>query len=197
MKQFVIVLIAVLVGGFLALLAYDRFIVAPRAAEAAEVAEVADRQREQVAPQMREARREARAIADEVEASVQRSLDNAREGMAAQAKDMDRRGLILDAVQRATMFRVALTEYYQANGRWPLDADDAGLPSPEEMRGGAVRSVELGRNGVVTIALDPTFQPDSRIVLEPRANAASGLVDWRCRVSGDPALKQSLPRCEG
>ncbi len=196
MKQFILTLIAVLVGGFLALLAYDRFVVAPRDAEAARDA-ASERERQRIAPDMREAQQQAREIADDVEASVQRSLDSAREGMDAQAKEMDRRGLILDAVQRATMFRVALTEFHQTNGRWPVDADDAGLPAPEEMRGGAVRSVEIGRGGTVTIALDATFAPDSRIVLEPRVAEAGGRIDWRCRVSGDRLLKQALPRCEG
>lgn len=196
MKQFILTLIAVLVGGFLALLAYDRFVVAPREAEAMRDA-AAERERQRVEPDMREAQQQAREIAGEVEASVQRSLDRAREGLDAQAKEVDRRGLILDAVQRATMFRVALTEFHQTNGRWPVDADDAGLPAPEEMRGGAVRSVEIGRGGTVTIALDANFAPDSRIVLEPRVAEVGGLIDWRCRVSGDLLLKQTLPRCEG
>jgi hypothetical protein len=196
MKQFILTLIAVLVGGFLALLAYDRFVVAPREAEAVRVA-AAERERQRVEPDLRQAQQQAREIAGEVEASVERSLDRAREGLDAQAKEVDRRGLILDAVQRATMFRVALTEFHQTNGRWPVDADDAGLPAPEEMRGGAVRSVEIGRGGTVTIALDANFAPDSRIVLEPRVAEAGGHIDWRCRVSGDRLLKQTLPRCEG
>ena len=196
MKQFILTLIAVLVGGFLALLAYDRFVVAPREAEAMRVA-AAERERQRVEPDLRQAQQQAREIAGEVEASVERSLDRAREGLDAQAKEVDRRGLILDAVQRATMFRVALTEFHQTNGRWPVDADDAGLPAPEEMRGGAVRSVEIGRGGTVTIALDANFAPDSRIVLEPRVAEAGGHIDWRCRVSGDRLLKQTLPRCEG
>jgi hypothetical protein len=195
MRQFILTLIAVLVGGFLALLAYDRFVVAPRAAEAARAA-ANDRERQRAEPDMRKAQ-QARDIAGDVEASVQRSLDNAREGLDAQAKEMDRRSLILDAVQRATMFRVALTEFHHTNGRWPVDADDAGLPAPEEMRGGAVRSVEIGRGGTVTIALDANFAPDSRIVLEPRVAEAGDRIDWRCRVSGDRLLKQTLPRCEG
>jgi hypothetical protein len=196
MKQFILTLIAVLVGGFLALLAYDRFVVAPREAEAVRAA-AAERERQRVEPDLREAQQQAREIAGEVEASVERSLGRAREGLDAQAKDIDRRGLILDAVQRATMFRVALTEFHQTNGRWPVDADDAGLPAPEEMRGGAVRSVEIGRGGTVTIALDANFAPDSRIVLEPRVAEAGGHIDWRCRVSGDRLLKQALPRCQG
>lgn len=190
MKQFVITLIAVLVGGFLALLGYDRLVVQPREAAAAKAA----------APQearidLQQARTEAKQVADEVEASVQRSVQGARTAMDAQAMDMDRRALVLDAASRVTMFRVALTEYYQTNGRWPRDADEADLPAPTEIRGGAVREITLGAEGVVTVTLDERFPAGSRIVLRPTANAAAGTVDWACEVKGD-GLKQSLPRCK-
>lgn len=191
MKQFVLTLLAVLIGGFLALLGYDHFIVKPRETEAARAAGVAP-----VPVDLSRARSEAKAVANEVEASVQRSVETARASMAAEAQAMDRREMVSDAVRRATMFRVSLTEYYQTNGRWPADADEAGLPSPEEMRGGAVRAVSLGKQGRVSIALDDHFAPGSTIVLEPVSDAM-GTIDWRCRVEGDPALKQSLPRCEG
>lgn len=198
MKQFVLTLVAVLVGGFLALLGYDQFVVKPREAEAAR-ADAAEREadRTAVAPDLAQARGEAQSIAAEVEASLERSVEKARSGMDAQARDMDRRALLTDAVQRATMFRVSLTEYYQTNGRWPQDADEAGLPSPEEMRGGAVRTVTVGAQGVVIIALDDTFGAGSEIRLRPQVSDAAGMVDWRCEVKGDAALKQSLPRCQG
>lgn len=201
MKQFILTLVAVLIGGFLALLGYDRFIVKPREAAAtakaqaeaeALVAAHATAQRD-----LGKARSEARAVAAEVEASVQRSVENARQTMDAQAAEMNQRGLVADAVQRATMFRVSLTEYYQANGRWPSDADEAGLPAPSEMRGGAVRTVAIGAQGAVTIVLDDRFAAGSVIVLKPDANAASGIVDWNCEVKGDPALKEAMPRCKG
>lgn len=198
MKQFALTLVAVLVGGFLALLGYDRFVVKPREAETAR-AEAAEREadRVRVAPDLAQARGEAQSIAAEVEASLQRSVDKARNGMDAQAREMDRRALLTDAVQRATMFRVSLTEYYQTNGRWPQSADEAGLPLPEEMRGGAVRSVTIGVQGQVIIALDDTFGAGSEIRLKPRMNDDAGIADWRCEVKGDPALKQALPRCQG
>lgn len=198
MKQFVLTLVAVLVGGFLALLGYDHFVVKPREAEAAR-ADAAEREadRTAVAPDLAQARGEAQGIAAEVEASLERSVEKARSGMDAQTREMERRALLTDAVQRATMFRVSLTEYYQANGRWPQDADEAGLPSPDEMRGGAVRAVTLGAEGVVVIALDDTFGAGSEIRLRPQVKDAAGMVDWRCEVKGDPTLKQSLPRCQG
>jgi hypothetical protein len=198
MKQFVLTLIAVLIGGFLALLGYDRFIVQPREAAATKAEAAAKAQTAPPNPQLDlgRARAEAQQVADEVEASVQRSVDGARQTMDAQAKLMDRRALIAEAASRATMFRVSLTEYYQSNGRWPRDADEAGLPAPTEMRGGAVREIRLGEQGVVTVKMDERFPEGSAIVLRPAANAASGMVDWTCEVKGDE-LKQSLPRCKG
>lgn len=198
MKQFILTLAAVLIGGFVALLGYDHFVVKPREAAAAKV-EAAALAQAQAKSQLDlgRARSEAKSVAAEVEASVQRSVDNARQTMDAQAAEMNQRALVSDAVQRASMFRVALTEYYQANGRWPTDADEAGLPSPSEMRGGAVRTVTLGAQGAVTIALDDRFGAGSVVVLKPDANAASGIVDWNCEVKGDRALKLAMPRCKG
>lgn len=191
MKQFLLTLAAVLIGGFLALLAYDRFIVQPRQVDTADdVAGAAQ-------VDLGKARAEAREVAAEVEASVQRSVDSARETMAAQASEMDRRALIADAVQRVTMFRVALTEYHMTNARWPQDAEEAGLPPPADMRGGAVRAVTVGGQGVVTVALDERFGKDGAIILRPTANAATGQIEWACEVTGDDEIQRALPRCKG
>ena len=196
MKQFVITLIAVFVGGFLALLGYDRFVVQPREVVAAETVTKA-----QTLPgaqvDLDRARADAQQVAAEVEASVQRSVDGAREAMDAQATERDRRALVADAASRATMFRVSLTEYYQSNGRWPRDADEAGLPAPSEMRGGGVREITLGAQGMVTVTMDERFAAGSAMVLRPSADAASGMVEWACEVKGDHVLKQSMPRCKG
>lgn len=194
MKQFLLTLVAVLIGGFLALLGYDRFIVQPRQAERADPAGDAAAAAQ---VDLGKARAEAREVAAEVEASVQRSVDSARETMAAQASEMDRRALIADAVQRVTMFRVALTEYHMTNGRWPQDAEDAGLPPPADMQGGAVRAVTVGGQGVVTVALDERFGKDGAIVLRPTANAATGQVEWACETRGDDEIRRALPRCKG
>jgi hypothetical protein len=194
MKNFLIVLLAVLIGGFLALLGYDRLVVQPRAAAVAKAA--AKAQMPDAKLDLQQARTEAKQVADEVEASVQRSVQGARDAMDVQAKDMDRRALVLEAASRATMFRVALTEYYQTNGRWPRDADEAGLPAPTEVSGGGVREITLSAKGVVTVTLDEHFPAGSTIVLRPTANAASGMIDWSCEINGD-GLKQSLPRCKG
>ncbi len=200
MKQFLLTLAAVLIGGFLALLAYDQFIVKPREAAAmASAAAAAPSAGPLPAPapvDLSQARSEARQVAAEVEASVQRSVDSARDAMDAQAKEADRRSLIAGAVSQATMFRVTLTEYYQSNGAWPRTAEDAGLPPSEDTRGPGVAGIALGERGAVVVTLDDTLASGSKIVLRPSVNTATGMVDWRCELKGDPSLKAMLPRCE-
>lgn len=186
MKQFVVTLLAVLVGGFLALLAYDRFIVTPRGTAAAPAAADAAPAASSIAMPSTSTPPVAPPPPSTVD--LPPLADTA-------ISDSERAALIMDAVRRATMYRVALTEYYQTNGRWPQDADEAGLPSPEEARGGAVQAVELDRHGVVTVRLDGRFGRDGTLVLRPTANGATGTIDWRCEVQGGPDLKKTLPRC--
>lgn len=194
MKQFLITLAAVLIGGFLALLGYDQFVVKPREAAAAK-AEDAERKAETVPVDLTQAQKDARNVAAELESSVQRSVQSAEEALQAQAKTMDRRSLAIDAVSRATMFRVAMTEYYQTNGAWPRTAEDAGLPPPEDTRSPAVASIAIGDAGAVVVTLDRALAENSRIVLRPEPKEAMGMVDWRCELKGDASLKAFLPRC--
>jgi hypothetical protein len=199
MKQFWLTLAAVAIGGFLALLGYDRFVLKPREAARstqAALAPAAAPKAEPVQADVSKAREEAKQVADEVDASVQRSVDKVRDVMEAQADDMNRRASIGSAVSRATMFRVTLTEYYQSNGRWPRTADDASLPSPEEMRGNGVDGVELGHGGAVIVHLDKSLSANGRIALRPKASADTDIVDWRCEIERDAGLKPFLPHCE-
>lgn len=185
MKQFIVTLLAVLIGGFLALLAYDRFVVRPR-----EIAPAAS------APVPQAPTVEVPAPSVAVPLSSPAPADDAPAVSDAPAiTDNERAALVMDAVRRATMFRVALTEYHQTNGRWPRDADEAGLPAPEETRGGAVRAIELGPQGTVTVRLDHRFGSGGAILLKPDAQGATGAQGWRCEVRGDAALRKALPRC--
>lgn len=206
MKQFVATLIAVLVGGFLALLGYDYVIVQPREQAASEAAAArialagdshvqASSEPATAMVDLTQARSDAQQVAAEVEASVQRSVAGAREAMDAQAEEIERRALVNDAVSRATMFRVSLVEFYLSNGRWPRDADEAGLPPPEDARGGAVRTVTLGERGAIVVTLDDRFAAGSRIVLRPKPTSAHA-VEWDCEYRGDALLKQVLTRCK-
>lgn len=190
MKNFAITLFAPLLGVLISLFAYDRIVLAPRAAALAAQAA----QTEKV--NLDAARSEARAIADDLDASVKRSVGDAQQAMAAQATEADRRRLAADALARMSMFRVAMTEYYQSNGQWPTEAGQAGLEPPRAYAGGAVTGIAIGDQGTVLATLDGTFSPASRIRFTPRANA-SGMIDWRCVVEGSDELRRYLLACKG
>lgn len=189
MKQFFVTLLAVLIGGFLALLAHDRFVAGPR--DAAPAAPAAGPPAGPVAEAPSAA---TPAASTTVPASPAAPAAEAPVALADLGDD-ERVALVIDAVRRATMFRVALTEYHQTNGRWPRDADEAGLPAPEDAGGGAVRAIELGPQGTVTVRLDGRFGRDGAILLTPDPKGATGAIDWRCEVRGDAALRRALPRC--
>lgn len=191
MKQFAITLAAALIGVLAALLLYDRFVVQPRTAEhldaLTKAAEV----------NLAKAHTEADKIATNLDASIDRSVSGAREAMDAQATEQDKRRLAADALNRAAMFKVALSEYYMSTGKWPASAQEAGLGTAESFAGGAVSRIDVGANGMVVITLNDTLAVGAKIRLTPDANPQSGMINWRCNTEGAEALRRYLPACKG
>ncbi len=184
MKNFAITLFAAVLGLLIALFIYDRFVLAPRITEAT------------AAPALGEARNEAKAISEELNASVKKTVDDARKAMSDQATEADRRRLAAEALGRSMTFKVAITEYYQNSLTWPKKAKDIGLEEPRAYAGGAIEGVELGEQGAILVNFNDTFMPPSRVRLTPRANA-SGMVEWRCVVEGSDELRRYLLSCKG
>jgi Pilin (bacterial filament) len=123
-------------------------------------------------------------------------LPLATQSTASPEDTASRIAAVRDAVRQATMFRVALTEYRNTQGRWPRNADEAGLPTPSETREGAVASIGIDAAGRVEVQLDSArFAPGSRIVLRPLREDAQGANDWACEIAGDPVLSEALPKC--
>ena len=189
MKHLLATLVAALVGMFLALLLYDRFVVQPRdAAQADALARATE-------INLRKAHAEANAIAGNLDASIDRSISDARQALDAQVHDQDMRRLAADALNRAAVFKVALSEHYASNGSWPADARQAGLAPPESFAGGAVTRIDVGPNGTVVVSLDQPLAKGARIRLQPDANRESGLIAWRCSIEGSTTLLRYLPAC--
>jgi len=123
-------------------------------------------------------------------------LPPATQSTAPSEDDASRIAAVRDAARQATMFRVALTEYRASQGRWPRDADEAGLPALDQTREGAVEAIGVGADGRVEVRLDAArFAPGSRIVLRPLRDDAQGANDWACEIAGDALLTEALPKC--
>lgn len=137
-------------------------------------------------------REEAAKVADALNASIDRSIGNARDAMARDAAAADTRARIADGLNRAAMFKLAVAETYMSTGRWPQQASDAGLGAPEDYAAGAVAGIALGADGVVTIRYTAVVADAAAIRLIPSARADMGSVDWRCEADGF-ADKSLLP----
>jgi len=191
MKQFAITISAALIGVLAALLLYDRLVVVPRAADQAEALAEATQ------VNLSKAHAEADTIATNLDTSIDRSVQGAREAMDSQASEQDKRRLATDALNRASMFKLALSEHYMSTGQWPASAKEAGLGAPESFGGGAVDAIEVGPNGVVTIRLNASLAAGAKIRLRPEANPQTYAINWHCSTEGADELRRYLPACKG
>lgn len=185
MKQLVVSLIGTLLGVGLALFLYDHFIVRPREAKRADAATV----------NLSQAAEEAKKITQSVDASVKQSVDSAQQAFEAQATDQNKRRMAAEAIAQTQSYKVALTESFMSNGKWPAKASDAGLPQNNPKAGGAIRDISVDERGAITVAFDGNFAEGALLRLIPQADPATYQVRWRCRTSGDPDLKRYLPDC--
>ena len=185
MKQLMLSLLGTLLGVGIALLAYDHFVLQPReaarsAAATVNLAQLAD---------------DARRITEGVDASVRKSVDSAQHAFDAQAADQNKRRMAAEAIAQTQLYKVALTESFMANGKWPARASEAGLQQDSTDVGGAIRKISVGDRGKVTVTFDGNFSEGARFELIPYADPSTYQVQWQCRTSGDADLKRYLPRC--
>lgn len=198
MKNFLGTFVAVLLAVGLALFAYDRLVLAPRLEQAGEAARVS----------LDEARAEAARIATDLDASVDRTVSDARQAFDTQVADEDRRraGLAAEAeamrataqaaeaLMRASMLKAAIAEHYQANGAWPTELADLGLGGSDDLAGGPVAGMALEPGGVIAITMRAEVAPGGQLRLAPTASR-NGMIEWRCRVRDFPAATR-LPACK-
>ncbi len=186
MKQFAITAIAVLLGGLASLFLYDRFIVQPREKTL---------QQKETSATLERARAEGKDIAAGIDASVQKSVADAKATFDAQAALMSESAMMGDAITRGAMFKVALTEYYQTEGKWPKDNAALGLAKPDSYAGGAVTAIGIGAQGVVHIALNDKFGTGAAIKLVPVANTQTVQLNWHCETENSEKLATTLTAC--
>jgi hypothetical protein len=197
MKNFLLTFVAVLLAAGLALFAYDRFVLGPRLQSLEGTERVA----------LTEARQEARQIAAELDAEVDRSVTDAkaaldeqaasearlREIHAAEAKKIGEASQATEALMRASMLKVMVSEYYMSEGQWPRGLADLGQNRPADFAGGPVALIDIEPEGVIAIAMRPDVAAGASLRLVPSAKP-SGLIDWTCRATNYPAAAR-LPAC--
>ncbi len=183
MKQFLITVATVVITLVIGLFAYEKLIVEPRiqkeqnvtAAELATLKTTASAVRDAAMKDMTA----AKAATAELDQSV-KSATSAQAALDAQAAARMRRSLIASAVASATMFKVAVTEFAQTEGRLPDNGTQIGLDKPESYANGAVKAISLGAKGVITITLNEKLEQNASIKLTPTWSEQSGTIKWEC-----------------
>ena len=197
MKNFLLTFVAVLLAAGLALFAYDRLVLAPRLTSLEGSERVA----------LTEAREEARQIAIELDAEVDRSVADAkaaldeqaatesrlREVQAAEAEQLRQTALAAEALARASLFKTMVAEHYMNSAQWPRNMGELAQGRPEDHAGGPVASIDLEAEGVVVIAIRSDVAAGAALRLVPSAKP-SGMIDWTCRATNYPAAGR-LPAC--
>lgn len=197
MRTLLLNFVAFLLAVGLALFAYDRLVLEPRLAAAAEAGRV----------NLDQARVEARDIARDLAESVERSSSQARTALDDQLTRDERRRAVMtveaeferqraeagEALMRASMFKVSVSEYYMSMGTWPGSVAAIGLGEPAAHAGGPVAFIDIEAEGVIAVHLKSEVADGGVVRLVPEASGFSS-INWRCEPSGYPAAK-ALPNC--
>ncbi len=75
--------------------------------------------------------------------------------------------------------KMAVTEYYSAEGFFPDNNGEAGLDPPTAYRGNHVESITVGVDGVVTIKFDDPALNNGTFIFTP-TTVTSGPIQWTC-----------------
>lgn len=127
---------------------------------------------------------EAQDVGVALQASVDRSIAQVRQGVADETRLLELRAQVAEGLVRASMHKVAIAESYMTMGQWPTSADEAGLPSPQSVASSAILGVSLRAAGTLEIAYAADFGKAAVIRLIPSAHPQSGQINWRCESSG-------------
>lgn len=91
-------------------------------------------------------------------------------------QDYTLRARVSEVIVSATPWRVAVSEHYMANSKWPASAADL---NPAPAATSKYGRIDLGANGVLTLTMEG--QPaiaEKTILLRPKA--AAGAISWDC-----------------
>ncbi|HFA7910967.1 TPA: pilin, partial [Neisseria gonorrhoeae] len=99
------------------------------------------------------------------------------------------RAQVSEAILLAEGQKSAVTEYYLNHGKWPADNGDAGVASPDKIKGKYVQSVTVA-NGVVTAQMksDGVNKEIKDKKLSLWAKRQDGSVKWFC---GQPVTRDN------
>lgn len=111
-------------------------------------------------------------------------------------QDYTKRARVSEGLSLAGGAKAAVTEYHSNFNDWPADNAKAGLASSTAITGNAVKSVQVGAQGIITVTFNNTVKDNATLILTPTVDQAAGSYEWDC-TKGDLDTKYRPAECRG
>jgi type IV pilus assembly protein PilA len=95
-------------------------------------------------------------------------------------QDYAKRANVSEGLSLAAAAKTAVEDFWASKVRLPGNNTSAGLPSATSITGNAVRKVEVGTNGLITITYNTKVDSGKTMLLSPAT--VNGAVKWTCKV---------------
>ena len=106
-------------------------------------------------------------------------------------QDYTKRTHVSEGLTLAGGAKASVTEYYSSQGNFPSNNSSAGLAAKADIKGNAVKSVEVA-SGKITITYNNKVTDDATLQLSPTTGA--GGVQWSCK-GGSVSAKYRPSNC--
>jgi len=93
-------------------------------------------------------------------------------------QDYQVRTRVSEGLNVAAAAKLAVSETWSSNNRFPTTNGSAGLPGATSINGNNVHSVEVGNAGVITVTYSGI--PVTSLTLTPSATSSGGSIKWDC-----------------
>jgi type IV pilus assembly protein PilA len=94
-------------------------------------------------------------------------------------QDYAKRANASEGLTLAAAAKTAVEDFWASKARLPGNNASAGLPSATSITGNAVRKVEVGTNGLITITYNTKVASGTTLNLSPVT--VNGVVQWKCK----------------
>ncbi|MEX2124527.1 MAG: pilin [Woeseia sp.] len=113
-------------------------------------------------------------------------------------QDYTIRAQVTEGINLATGSKVAVTEFFQNDGAFPVTNAEAGVPAANTIIGKYVTSVTVGAAGIITVVYGDQAHSElsgDTLILTPTSAAGAGSVEWDCTAGGTVATKHRPSSC--
>lgn len=144
------------------------------------------KQREALDAKIKQAEAQTNALNTAVETSKNYVVEQTSNFFRAQA--------YAKGVKVAQSFRVAATQHYLEEGRWPASNKAMGMPEPSSFAGGNLRSVGIDGSGRISVVF-AAGEGKTETIIQQGADNPSGFMAWKCFSHDIKEIAAILPNC--